>query len=148
MKIAKIIVAALIITSVGLYEQATVSAAEPKSAEASEWISITSNSDDNRFYSGKSGSFEITTTKGGVSVAMLLGQINDKVKKTVTYKKWYVSTSDCESGMGKLVALTISGDYDFEADYVAKGDSIASYIADTICSVYRSNIEAREAKGV
>jgi hypothetical protein len=123
-------------------------AEQPKTSEKSEWIFIASNRDDTRFYSGKRGSFEIVTTKGGTQAAMVLGQIDDRKDNTITYNKWYVSTSDCQSGIGKLVALKVGGDFDFEADYVAKGESIASSIADTICAVYRSDTETKEAKGI
>ena len=139
----------LIIVASGEFStQVTASAAEPKSSEKSEWLLITSSSDDTRAYSAKIGSFEITTTKGGISVAMILGQIENKANNSVTYKKWYVSTSDCESGIGKLVALKVNGDYDVEADYVSKGNSIASHIADAICIVYRSDSEEKQKKGI
>ena len=144
----KALVTLIIATSGGFFPQVPAWASEPKSSEKSEWIFITSSSDDTHTYSGKRGSFEITTTKGGISVAMLLGQIENKSDKSVTFNKWYVSTSDCESGIGKLVALKVDGDYDFEADYVSKGKSIASYIADTICSVYRSDLKTKQEKGV
>lgn len=99
-------------------------AASPNIPPQSEWISITQDKDGVNFYSGKKGSFEITTTKAGTSIAIILGQIEDTKDKSVTYKKWYVATSDCEAGIGKLVVLKINGDYDFESDYVSKGNSI------------------------
>lgn len=127
----------------------TASAAAPSpSANNSEWILITQNSDDSRFYSGKRGSFEITTTKAGESVAMILGQTEDKKDKSVSYGKWYVSVKDCNAGLGKLVILKISGEFDFEADFVAKGNNIASGIADVICGIYEADRKAKQDKGV
>ena len=114
----------------------------------SEWVLIVQNSDDTRFYSGKKGSYELTTTKGGAQVAMILGQTDDKKSKNVTFRKWYVTTADCDAGLGKLVILKLNGDYDTETDYVAKGNNIASGIGDMICGIYLSNKKKQESKGV
>ena len=114
----------------------------------SEWILIVQNSDDTRFYSGKRGSYELSATKGGAPIAMILGQTEDRISRNVTYNKWYVTTSDCEAGIGKLVTLKVSGEYDFETDYVARGNNIASSIGDLVCSIYLDNKRVRESKGV
>ena len=127
----------------------SANAAPPSStANESEWIPITQNSDDSRFYSGKRGSFEITTTKAGESVAMLLGQIEDKKDKSVSYSKWYVSAADCDAGLGKLVVLKISGDFDFETDFVAKGNNVGSGVADIICALYEADRKVKQGKGL
>lgn len=123
-------------------------AAEPIKSEESEWIFITENVDYTRLYSGKSGTFELTSTKAGNSVAMILGQIEDKTNKSITYGKWYVSTNDCEAGMGKLVFLTISGEFNRESEFVSSGNNIASGVADFICSVYHLGLEEKKGKGV
>lgn len=114
----------------------------------SEWVLITQNSDDTRFYSGKKGSFELGTTKGGTPIAMVVGQVEDKKDKSVAYQKWYVATSDCDAGMGKLVVLKVSGEYDMETEFVAKGKNIASGISDLICNIYRSDLNEKQNKGV
>jgi len=122
--------------------------AQPASPAQSEWIPITQDSDGVQFYSGKRGSYELTTTKAGIQVALFLGQVEDKKKKSVSYSKWYVSTADCDAGLGKLVVLKLNGDFDFESDFVAKGSNIASGIADAICSVYQADAKKKLGKGI
>lgn len=114
----------------------------------SPWIFIATNSQKTDTYSAKKGSFEITKTKSGTEIALVLGQIEDKKNNITGYKKWYVSTSDCKNGMGKLVVLKVNGDYDFESDFVADGNNIASGIADFICSVYRFDKNQKQGKGI
>jgi hypothetical protein len=127
----------------------TAKAAPPSStAKGSEWIPIAQNSDDSGFFSGKRGSFEMTTTKAGESVAMLLGQFENKKNKSVSYSKWYVSAADCDAGLGKFVVLKINGDFDFERDFVAKGNNIASVVADFICALYEADRKVKQGKGV
>lgn len=125
-------------------------AAKPGTATApnAEWILITQNSDDTIFYSGKRGSFELTTTKSGSAVAVILGQIEHRKENSLSYGKWYVSTADCDAGLGKLVVLRVNGDFDFESDFVAKGNNIASGIADVICGLYRSDVQEKRGKGI
>jgi hypothetical protein len=128
-----------------------ISAGQALSAQEnpnSEWVHITKSSDDTKFYSGKKGSYELTSTKGGTPIALILGQTEDKKAKSVSYGKWYVTAGDCEAGVGKLVILKVSGDYEMEADYVSKGNSIASGIGDFICSVYFYNKKEQQDKGV
>jgi hypothetical protein len=117
-------------------------------ASQTEWVHFTENIDGTRIYSGKAGSYETTTNKAGLEIALVLGQIESKVDKTVTYERWYVSTADCKAGIGKLVALTVGGDYKSETEYVSKGNNIASGIGDAICSIYRAVIDAERSKGV
>lgn len=121
---------------------------QAKGQSASDWILIAQTNDDERSYSGRKGSYELFATKGGTPIAMILGQTEDGISKKVTYNKWYVAVSDCEAGMGKLVALKVSGEYEFETDYVAKGKNIASGIGDLICDIYLDNKKAMENKGV
>lgn len=115
---------------------------------SSEWVHIAQNSDGTMFYSSKKGSYELTSTKGGAAIAIILGQIEDKKAKEVSYRKWYVTTADCEAGVGKLVILKVDGIYDMETDYVSNGNSISSDIGDVICGIYFDNKKAQEEKGL
>ena len=137
---------ALIALIVGLTTAGQVLSAQEK--ESSEWVLIIRDSDDAMFYSGKKSSYELTTTKGGTPIAMVLGQIEDKKAKKFNYGRWYVTAAECEAGIGKLVILKVDGNYDMEVDYVSKGNNIASAIGDLICGIYLRNKKAREAKGV
>jgi hypothetical protein len=85
---------------------------------------------------------------GGAAIAIILGQIEDKKAKEVSYRKWYVTTADCEAGVGKLVILKVDGTYDMETDYVSNGNSISSDIGDVICGIYFDNKKAQEEKGL
>ena len=117
----------------------------PKVKNDPTWIHITNDSNDTMVYSAKSGSYAVITVRNGTEVATVLGQIENIAKKSAEYKRWYVPTSDCISGFGKLVTLKVNGDYDFEVDYVAKGKNIASGIGDTICGIYLSDMAAAAA---
>lgn len=141
-------IGAILFISCSVHSPIPALAATPKPSDNSDWVAIVSSSDNSMLYSGKKGSFELTSTKGEIPIAVLLGQTENKKNKSITYNKWYVSTSDCERGLGKIVFLKISGDFDFEVDYVSKGDSVGSSIADAICTVYKSVVEANDAKGI
>lgn len=116
--------------------------------EDSQWIYLLKNSENTETYSAKKGSFEITSTKSGTEIALILGQIQNHKTNKFNYKKWYVAISDCERGMGKIVVLKVNGDYDFESDFVADGNNIASGIADAICSIYKFDKKQKQGKGV
>lgn len=122
--------------------------AQETAKEDSQWIYIAKNSENTDTYSAKKGSFEITSTKSGTEIALILGQIENHKNNKFKYNKWYVATSDCERGMGKIVILKVNGDYDFESDFVADGNNIASGIADFICSVYKLYKKQKQGKGV
>lgn len=115
---------------------------------SSEWVLIAKDFDDRMFYSGKAGSYELTSTKSGAAIAIILGQIEDKKAKEVGYRKWYVTTADCEAGVGKLAHLKVDGTYIVETDYVSNGNSIGSRIGDVICGIYFDNKKAQEEKGL
>jgi hypothetical protein len=136
------------ILSISVWACFSTVAAPPTTASTSDWVLLTQNSDDSQFYSGKRGSYELTTTKNRTSVATILGQTENKNDKTVTYNKWYVSTSDCDAGMGKLVVLKLNGDFAFEAAFVSKGTNIASGIADVVCGIYASDLKKKQGKGI
>lgn len=137
-----------LVTSICLCQFSPEIAAQSKGAESSEWIFLANNADNTTTYSAKAGSFEVTSTKGGAPIALILGQIHDKKTNKISYSKFYVSVRDCERGTGKIVGLTIEGEFSFESDYVSKGENIASYLGDFICSVHRLSEEANEAKGI
>ena len=116
--------------------------------EGATWIEFTKNSDGDEIYSGKRGSYELTTSKAGTPIALVLGQVQDTTTKSITYSKWYVATRDCDAGLGKLVVLTVGGEYEGEVDYVAQGNNVASALGDIICSIYFSNKAEEQSKGV
>ena len=112
----------------------------------SDWVEVAST--DTHTFSVRKGSFEVTETKGGADIAVVLGQATNKKNKSIEYRQWYVSKDDCVSGLGKLVMLDTKGAYVSEVDFVAKGDSAASGIADTICRIYLDELKKQQDKGI
>ena len=99
-------------------------------------------------FSFRNGSFEISQTKGGKTVASLIVQSKYKPTDTIDYRKWYVSADDCLAGIGKVVFLKTDGTYLYENDYVSEGDSIASSGGDIICAVYKAALAEQSEKGI
>lgn len=115
-------------------------------AGAEEWLDVASAKD--MKFEARSGSFERSRTKGGKAVAAVLGRARDLKSTDITFEKWYVSEDDCIRGYGKLVTLTMNGEYKYETDYVAKGGNIASAIGDFVCGVLAYQVKARDDKGL
>ncbi len=124
---------------------AALMAAAPVMAQ--EWIRI-SRSHDGDEYSAKAGSFELTRNKAGRQIAVVVGSTSSASKRTTTYNKWYVQTSDCEAGMGKLVVLNVSGEFEFETEFVKGGRSVSAGIADTICALYDNARQRNQNKSL
>ncbi|WP_337179048.1 hypothetical protein [Hydrogenophaga borbori] len=116
------------------------------SAFAQEWIEMTSSDSD--VYSAKQGSFEVGKNKGGETIAVVIGSTYTKASRSYNYGKWYVTGKDCQAGMGTLVSLSTKGEFKFETEFVSGGNSVASGIADTICSLYSGHLRVREGKGL
>lgn len=130
-----------------IFASSFITFAEEK-AQDSKWVFISSNSNGDSVYSGKADSFELTTTKSGIQIALILGQVENTIDKKIEYNKWYVKTSDCKAGMGKLAILDISGDYIAEVDYVVDGKNVASSIAAVICDIYKLELAERDGKSL
>lgn len=134
-----------VITVVICTSALTAHAADGTSTE-SDWVEVSSTDTDT--FSVRKGSFKVTKTKGGSDIAVVLGQATNRKSKSIEYRQWYVSKDDCLSGLGKLVILDTKGTYVGEVDFVAKGDSAASGIADTICRIYLADLKEQQDKGI
>jgi len=99
-------------------------------------------------FSWRRGSFNVSQTKAGKTVASLIVQSKYKPTNTIEYHKWYVSAEDCLAGIGKVVVLTLDGTYLYENDYVSEGDSVASIRGDFICAVYKAVLTEKSEKGI
>ncbi|MVW77301.1 hypothetical protein [Pseudomonas xionganensis] len=141
-------IAKSIITVATSFVFSTAMASEKSPKENSDWFLIASSQDNTRSYSGKAGSLEITNTKNGSQVAIIIGQIEDKTNNTLQYNKWYVSVDDCKKESGKMALLDISGEYIDSIDFVLGGNNIASGIADVICGAYDIRQKEIEGKGL
>ena len=99
-------------------------------------------------YTVKIDSFEVAKTKGGDEVASVIGRARDIMDKTIAVEKWYVKTYDCGKGYGKLVTLTVSGDYKYENSFVENDGSVGGAIADLICDVHNGMKEDAEERSI
>lgn len=115
-------------------------ASAPVFAE-SNWIQIAASEDNMTEWHAQPGSLEFSKTKGGIPIAVVVGRITNKRTSQVDLYKWYVSGADCSKRMGKVATLNISGEFQFDNDFVMGSGNIASAIAETICGAadYRIN---------
>ncbi|WP_156804268.1 hypothetical protein [Rhodanobacter fulvus] len=142
----KIVIFGFVLAAMSFSAVSATPTSASNASSDSAWVEVSST--DTQTYSVRKGSFEITQTKAGAPIAVVLGQSTGVNTKAVVYRKWYVSKDDCVGGLGKLVILSINGDYAGEIDFVSKGESAASNIADTICSVYLEEIKKQQSKGM
>jgi hypothetical protein len=136
----------LFAVSLGALAQTAPSKPTEPTSNDSAWV-VAANSADTT-YSIRKGSFVETKTKDGTLVESVVGQNFHRNTKTVEYEKLYVTKSDCDAGIGKLVILDTNGNYTGESDFVSKGDSVASGMADMICGVYQMALKQRNDKGL
>lgn len=90
------------------------------------------------------GSFLISKSRAGLPVAVATGRVVSKKTTQVYFEKWYVTVQACAKGSGKLVTLTLEGDFKFENDYIAKGGNIASDLGDMLCILQKR----QDGKGI
>lgn len=106
----------------------------PAMAE-SNWILIAADAKGQNEWYVQPGSFEFSKTRGGNSVALVVGKILDKKYSNIQIYKWYVTAEDCGRKMGKVISLNLDGEFIFENDFVSGSGNIATAIADVICGV-------------
>lgn len=111
------------------------------------WISLAS-SDDGSKWEAKPGSFEFSKNRSDVVIAMLAGRVVGAKHATIELHKWYVSAADCDNKMGRLVTLSVSGEYQYENDFIFEGGSVASSIAEFICTVADQSIKNASGKSL
>lgn len=111
------------------------------------WILLAS-SDDGSKWEAKAGSFEFSKNKNDVPIAVLAGRVVSSKPSKIDLHKWYVSAGDCKNKMGKLVTLNVSGEYQFENDFLYDSGNVASGIAKFICDVARQAIKNTDGKSL
>ncbi|AWA38377.1 MULTISPECIES: hypothetical protein [Pseudomonas] len=116
------------------------------SAEKS-WIGL-ATSDDGTKWEAKTGSFEFSKNKSGVPIAVIAGRMVSTKPTKIDLNKWYVSAGDCKSKMGKLITLSVSGEYKFENDFLFESGNVASSIAKFICDVADQAIKNADGKSL
>lgn len=111
------------------------------------WIKLAS-ADDGSKWEALVGSFEFAKTKNNVPIALLAGRVTSAKRKQIDLNKWYVTGADCKSEMGKLVTLSVSGEYQFENDFIFDSGNAASLIAKFICEVAELSIKKSDSKSL
>lgn len=99
------------------------------------WIHVASSKNNDSKWEAQKGSFEFSKTKNGTPIAVVVGKVTDNKTSNIDLYKWYVSATDCAKKMGKVVSTKVSGEFDFENDFVFGGGNISSAMAEFICSV-------------
>jgi hypothetical protein len=120
--------AALLLASVVLSFPESVGAAE-------DWIILAET--DRYRWEGRAGSLEFNENKAGEQISTATGRMTNRKTNQITFKRWYVRTSDCRKGSGKFVTLDLEGNFQFDTDFILKGGSVASSIADLLCGVVK-----------
>jgi hypothetical protein len=87
------------------------------------------------------GSFQIGKNKSGDAIAVVTGKESDKRTKQIALEKWYVRVLQCQQQQGKLVGLTMDGEYKWEADFIFGAGSVGAAKAQFICGLvdYQKN---------
>ncbi|WP_139213441.1 hypothetical protein [Pseudomonas sp. ok266] len=111
------------------------------------WIGL-ATSDDGTKWEAKTGSFEFSKNKSDVPIAVIAGRMVSAKPSKIDLNKWYVSAGDCKSKMGKLVTLSVSGEYKFENDFLFESGNVASSIAKFICDVADQAIKNADGKSL
>ena len=112
------------------------------------WTNIGVSKKDEVQYDVKNGSFEVTKTKGDVPIAVVIGRKSNPKTSSISVYKWYVPLQACVDKLGKVVFLTVSGEYDYEVDFVYGGGNMAAAVGETICNVAESHFAEINKKGL
>lgn len=116
------------------------------SVMADDWVRTTSN--DTHQFSIKKGTGEITKNKAGEDIFVVIGRVHGKKSKKIDLEKWYVNVADCLKKEGKIVTLSLAGDFMYENDFVFQAGSIASVNAEFICAGYEYAVQGALEKGI
>ncbi len=106
------------------------------SAYSQDWIKVAKG--DSITYSIQSGSVEIAKTRGGDLMVVGTGKSSNSITNTHIGELWYVTAKHCALGRGKLVTLDPAGEFKYDNDFVSGLGTVASTIAETLCTVARS----------
>jgi len=112
------------------------------------WTNIGVSEKGNVRYDVRNGSFEVTKTKGEVPIAVVVGRISNPKTSNISVFKWYVPLQACVDKLGTVVSLNVSGEYQFENDFVFGGGNIAAAMGETICGVAERYFTEINKKGL
>jgi hypothetical protein len=102
-----------------------------RAAGDSEWILLAYT--DDMTWEGHAGSLHSATNNSGEEISTAFGRATNKHTKRIDFEQWYVRVSDCHSGSGKIATTDMKGNFKYDTDFVLKGGSVASELADILC---------------
>ncbi|WP_353180927.1 hypothetical protein [Salinisphaera sp. T5B8] len=111
------------------------------------WITV-ATTDEGGAWEAQAGSLNLTKNRGDTLIAVVIGRVTQSGTNTVSLYKWYVPVKDCAAGNGTIVSLNISGEYEFENDFVLGGGNVASAIAAAICGAAKQAAENAQKKSM
>lgn len=112
------------------------------------WTVIAATTGNKYVISGLNKSYTLGTNKKGEEIAVITTKSNDKVDNKVTLNKKYVRTRDCIYKQGKIVTLTMDGEFSYENDFIFGAGSIATSIAELICGIYLDEKKQVDEKSI
>ena len=112
-----------------------------------KWISLDESMEGLK-WEAKPGSFEFSTNRNKVAIAVIAGRVVNPKNSEILLYKWYVSAADCSKKMGKVVSLSVGGEYLFDSDFMYESGTIASTVAEFICAVADDNIKKASGKSL
>lgn len=110
------------------------------------WTVVAST--DTMVWSAKNGSLYTTKNGSGAMVVAVIGRIADSATNTVRLTKWYVPVADCADGLGKVTTTDVSGNFQFDNDFVQGAGTVASGLADAICAAYAASVKESLSKSI
>ncbi|MFL6716198.1 MAG: hypothetical protein ACJ8G3_07545 [Burkholderiaceae bacterium] len=113
---------------------------------ADDWI-LAASSNKLELYA-QPGSFAFSKNRKSDPIAVVTGKSVDKITGQVDLEKWYVRLTDCVAKQGKLVSLTIGGEFKYDNDFVFGSGTIGSSAAKLICDVVTYTAEEKRNKSL
>lgn len=100
------------------------------------WISVATSQNGETSYDARKGTFEVRLNQSNEEIAVITGKsVRGKANPEINLEKWYVRTKDCAAKQGKVVTLTMDGQFKFDNDFIFDAGSMASGKAEFICEV-------------
>ena len=109
------------------------------------WISVAAT--DEAKFEAQQGSFEVRTNRSNEEIAVVTGRVILKTNN-VELQKWYVRTANCDAKQGKIVVLTLSGDFKYDEDFIFGGGTVGSATAQFVCGVRKYVSEEARKKSL
>lgn len=127
-------------------EPAPAPAARTRKPDDDAWMKVAETDDTEwRF---QPGSLEFTKNKLGTPIAAVSGKSVDKRTRKVEIFRKYVSATDCKRGRGKIVSLDVDNDFQYENEFMAGSGTVASAMAELICSAALKTSREKDGKGI